>query len=112
MEFAFRSRGATKLHGDDKKHWYKRAVVPLIGDDMAYRRKQMFTVPVGEWFRSSSYEWLRTTLHASDLVGQWFEPKAIAAMLEGHRSGQANFTRELRALAALALWDAGRGGTS
>jgi asparagine synthase (glutamine-hydrolysing) len=67
---------------------------------------------VGEWFRSSSYEWLRTTLHASDLVGQWFEPKAIAAMLEGHRSGQANFTRELRALAALALWDAGRGSAS
>jgi asparagine synthase (glutamine-hydrolysing) len=112
MEFAFRSRGATKLHGDDKKHWYKRAVVPLIGDDLAYRRKQMFTVPVGEWFRSSSYEWLRTTLHASDLVGQWFEPKAIAAMLEGHRSGQTNFTRELRALAALALWDAGRGSAS
>ena len=28
MEFAFRSRGATKLHGGDKKHWYKRAVAP------------------------------------------------------------------------------------
>jgi asparagine synthase (glutamine-hydrolysing) len=109
MEFAFRSRGATKLQGDDKKHWYKRAVVPLIGEDLAYRKKQMFTVPVGEWFRSSSYDWLRATLDASDVVGAWFEPKAVAAMLEGHRSGQANFTRELRALAALALWDAGRG---
>ena len=29
-------------------------------------------------------------------------------MLEQHRTGAANFTRELRALAALALWDAGR----
>jgi len=109
MEFAFRSRGATKLHGEDKKHWYKRAVVPLIGDDLAYRRKQMFTVPVGEWFRSSSYEWLRSTLGSSEMIGAWFEPAAIATMLERHRSGQANFTRELRALAALALWDAGRG---
>ena len=109
MEFAFRSRGATKLHGEDKKHWYKRAVVPLIGEDLAYRRKQMFTVPVGEWFRSSSYEWLRTTLGSSEMIAAWFEPKAVATMLERHRSGQANFTRELRALAALALWDAGRG---
>jgi hypothetical protein len=25
-------------------------------------------------------------------------------MLSGHRDGSANFTRELRALAALALW--------
>jgi asparagine synthase (glutamine-hydrolysing) len=109
MEFAFRSRGATKLHGEDKKHWYKKAVTPLIGHDLAYRKKQMFTVPVGEWFRSGSYEWLRTTLGASEMIGAWFEPGAIATMLEHHRSGQANFTRELRALAALALWDAGRG---
>jgi asparagine synthase (glutamine-hydrolysing) len=109
MEFAFRSRGATKLQGEDKKHWYKRAAAPLIGEDLAYRRKQMFTVPVGEWFRSSSYDWLRGALDASEMIGECFEPKAIAAMLEGHRSGAANFTRELRALAALALWDAGRG---
>ena len=104
MEFAFRSRGATKLHGDDKKHWYKRAVVPLIGHDLAYRKKQMFTVPVGEWFRTSSYEWLKDTLHGSDLLRRLFRPEAVDAMLAGHRDGTANYTRELRALAALAIW--------
>ena len=31
MEFAFRSRGNTKLRADDKKHWYKRAAAPLMG---------------------------------------------------------------------------------
>ncbi|RYY91286.1 MAG: asparagine synthase (glutamine-hydrolyzing), partial [Comamonadaceae bacterium] len=41
MEFAFRAPGRTKLSADgDKKHWYKRAVAPLIGEDLAYRRKQ------------------------------------------------------------------------
>ncbi|MGZ5194873.1 MAG: asparagine synthase-related protein, partial [Ramlibacter sp.] len=83
--------------------------VPLIGDDLAYRRTQLFTVPVGDWYRSSSHDGLRTTLRSSEMIGAWFEPRAIATMLERHRSGQANFTRELRALAALALWDAGRG---
>jgi asparagine synthase (glutamine-hydrolysing) len=39
MEFAFRSRGNTKLHAGDKKHWYKKAAAPLIGDDLAYRKK-------------------------------------------------------------------------
>ena len=29
-------------------------------------------------------------------------------MFETHRNGTANHTRELRALAALALWDEGR----
>ena len=106
MEFAFRSRGVTKLHGGDKKHWYKKAVTPLIGQDLAYRKKQMFTVPVGEWFRTSSHAWLKQTLESSDLLRRLFRPEAIDAMLSGHREGTANYTRELRALAALALWEA------
>ena len=105
MEFAFRSRGATKLSAQgDKKHWFKRAAAPLIGEDLAHRRKQMFTVPVGDWFRHGSYTWLRDTLQGSDLMAQLFEPAVVASMLERHRTGDANFTRELRALAALALW--------
>jgi asparagine synthase (glutamine-hydrolysing) len=105
MEFAFRSRGATKLHGRDKKHWYKKAVVPLIGHELAYRKKQMFTVPVGEWFRGESYPWLERTLAVSPLLQRLFRPEAIASMLHRHRDGSGNFTRELRALAALALWE-------
>jgi asparagine synthase (glutamine-hydrolysing) len=105
MEFAFRSRGATKLSPDgDKKHWYKRAVEPLIGHDLAYRRKQMFTVPVGEWFRDRSYPWLRDLLAGSDMLQRLFEPSAVDALLHAHREGRENRTRELRALAALALW--------
>jgi asparagine synthase (glutamine-hydrolysing) len=109
MEFAFRSRGSTKLSGGDKKHWYKKAAEPLIGADLAYRKKQMFTVPVGEWFRAQSLDWLRRALASSELVGQLFQPHVVDGMVEQHRDGKANFTRELRALAALALWDAQRG---
>ncbi|MCJ0764282.1 asparagine synthase (glutamine-hydrolyzing) [Variovorax terrae] len=107
MEFAFRSRGATKLDmaSGDKKHWYKKAAVPLIGEDLAYRRKQMFTVPVGEWFRDASYLWLRETLQGSELLGRVFDGARITALLEAHRQGTANHTRELRAIAALALWE-------
>ena len=92
----------------DKKHWYKKAAAPLIGEDLAYRKKQMFTVPIGDWFRGESHSWLQSVLEGSEALREWFEPAAVASMLERHRDGSANFTRELRALAALALWDAGR----
>jgi asparagine synthase (glutamine-hydrolysing) len=109
MEFAFRAPGRTKLSAQgDKKHWYKRAVAPLIGEDLAYRRKQMFTVPVGEWFRKESHAWLRRLLADSDLLQELFAPPEVTRMLDQHRDGSANFTRELRALAAIALWDAQR----
>ena len=108
MEFAFRSRGATKLSADgDKKHWFKRAAAPLIGDDLAHRRKQMFTVPIGDWFRHQQHAWLRQTLQGSEAIQALFEPAVVTALLDQHRGGSANFTRELRALAALALWQAG-----
>lgn len=108
MEFAFRSRGKTKLsaHGD-KKHWFKRAAVPLIGEDLAHRKKQMFTVPIGDWFRGELHGWLRQTLTSSDLMAELFAPAVVSRMLELHRDGSSNFTRELRALAALALWHQG-----
>ena len=109
MEFAFRAPGRTKLSAEgDKKHWYKKAVTPLIGEDLAYRRKQMFTVPVGEWFRNEMHGWLRQALAASVLVQELFAPEQVERMLVQHRDGSANCTRELRALAALALWDAQR----
>jgi asparagine synthase (glutamine-hydrolysing) len=110
MEFAFRSRGDTKLAGGDKKHWYKKAVTPLIGQDLAYRKKQMFTVPVGEWFRNESHGWLRNTLDQSELVQSLFRREAVDAMLDAHRDGKANYTRELRALAAVAIWADGFAG--
>ena len=105
MEFAFRSRGVTKLSAQgDKKHWFKKAASPLIGRDLAFRKKQMFTVPVGDWFRTTSYEWLKETLQKSELLAHIFTDLEVDFMLEKHRSAQANHTRELRALAALSLW--------
>ena len=105
MEFAFRSRGATKLSAEgDKKHWFKKAAAPLIGETLAHRKKQMFTVPVGDWFKGASYPWLKETLQKSELLAEVFAGPGIDLMLESHRSGAANHTRELRALAALALW--------
>ncbi|WP_374669162.1 asparagine synthase (glutamine-hydrolyzing) [Ramlibacter sp.] len=105
MELGFRSRGATKVSAEgDKKHWYKKAVVPLIGEDLAYRRKQMFTVPIGEWFRAESQPWLRDVLGRSALLRESFDAAEVQGLLDRHVDGSANHTRELRALAALALW--------
>jgi asparagine synthase (glutamine-hydrolysing) len=111
MEFAFRSRGATKLSKlskqGDKKHWFKQAAAPLIGHDLAYRTKQMFTVPIGEWFKGESFLWLQNLLHKSELLAQITQASEVDLMLNQHRCGSANFTRELRALAAIALWHSG-----
>jgi asparagine synthase (glutamine-hydrolysing) len=105
MELAFRSRGNTKLSAaGDKKHWYKKAAAPLIGEDLAHRKKQMFTVPIGEWFKGESYPWLSDLLQKNGLIQATFDMEQVRSMLQAHKGNERNLTRELRALAALALW--------
>jgi asparagine synthase (glutamine-hydrolysing) len=105
MELAFRTPGEAKLAGGDKKHWFKRAVEPLIGADLAHRSKQMFTVPVGEWFRGPRRDWLARLLFSPEALGaQLFAPEVVRGLFDAHVAGSANHTRELRALAALELW--------
>jgi asparagine synthase (glutamine-hydrolysing) len=106
MEFAFQSPGATKLSAQgDQKHWFKKVAAPLIGEDLAYRKKQMFTVPIGDWFRGERFPWLQDLLQKSELLRRMCSASEVNLMLELHRAGSANFTRELRALAALAVWE-------
>ena len=67
----------------------------------------MFAVAVGGWFRSGRDPWLREQVGSSELLRELFQPAAVAQLLGAHRTGSANNTRELR---ALALWEQACGG--
>lgn len=103
MEFAFRMPGSLKLKNGVTKYIYKKAVAPLIGDNLAYRRKQMFTVPVGDWFRNGKAKYCRDNL--PKLI---FNNLALEKMCEQHISGEENMTRKLRALIAIHNWKKNR----
>ena len=82
-----------------------KAVAPMIGESLAYRKKQMFTVPVGEWFKNELAEFSRKLLTSTRFVERGlFNPLIVSDMLNKHQSGKANFTRELRALIAIEMW--------
>lgn len=105
MEFAFRTRGNFKLYNGETKYLYKKAVSPLIGEDLAYRKKQMFTVPVGEWFRKELANHTRNILLSEQAISrELFNPSEITNMLDAHKMGSHNFTREIRALLAIEIW--------
>lgn len=99
MEFAFRMPGELKLKDGVTKYIYKKAVAPLIGEHLAYRKKQMFTVPVGEWFKATKKEYC-----LSNLPKDSFSNDELNTICEEHFSSKRNRTRELRALIALKHW--------
>jgi len=104
-EFAFAMPGALKLRGGETKWIYKRAVEPMLGRELTWRKKQMFTVPVGEWFRQHLAGHCRAMLCDGRLEGRGlFDAGAVAAMLAAHIAGTANYTRQIRALISLEIW--------
>lgn len=105
VEFAFRVPGHLKLAGGQTKAIYKDAVRDLLGDELTFRRKQMFTVPIGDWFRQALAGYCRDLLLDGRLAGRGIvDETELAAMLESHISGRANYTRQLRAFISLEIW--------
>ena len=105
VELAFAMPGVLKLRDGESKWIFKRAVESLIGRDLAYRRKQMFTVPVGEWFKGHLAPVVREWLLGERTRGRGlFDPSAVERLVEQHISGSVNRTRELRLLIAIELW--------
>ncbi len=105
MELAFKMPGNMKLHDGETKYIYKKAVAPLIGENLAYRKKQMFTVPVGEWFKTELFDLCNDLLFSSRTQARGiFNYSYIKELFENHCSGVANNTREIRALMAIEIW--------
>lgn len=104
MEFAFRMPGELKLKDGETKYLYKKAVAPLIGNDLAYRKKQMFTVPVGEWFRNEKSDYCTERFARLPSLGNVIDLQMMNQLLYKHIEGSENNTREIRALISLSHW--------
>ncbi|MBS0357715.1 MAG: asparagine synthase (glutamine-hydrolyzing) [Proteobacteria bacterium] len=105
VEFAFSMPGTLKLREGETKYIYKKAVSQLIGEELTYRKKQMFTVPIGDWFRGKLSQYVKDLLLSNQFIDRrLFKPEVVACLVEQHLAGIANYTRELRALAALEIW--------
>ncbi len=105
MELAFSMPGDLKLQNGETKYIYKKAVAPLIGKGLAYRKKQMFTVPIGEWFKSDLKALCQELLLSDRTQARGlFNYDYVAALLENHNNGSGNNTREIRALMAVEIW--------
>lgn len=105
MELAFSMPGTLKLQNGETKYIYKKAVAPLIGKGLAYRKKQMFTVPIGEWFKNDLKVLCQELLLSDRTQARGlFNYDYVATLLENHNNGSGNNTREIRALMAVEIW--------
>jgi len=105
MELAFRMPGNIKLKDGVTKYIFKKAVTPLIGEKLAYRKKQMFTVPVGEWFKTTLLPMVEDLLLSERAQRRGlFKYDYVQKMVSDHAASRENYTRQIRALMSIEIW--------
>ena len=92
----------SKFHQGVGKHFLKKAAENYYDRDFVFRPKTMPTLPIGEWIKGPLYQWARETLALPD--GGRFDRNELQVMLEEHRSGLHNHTKQLRTVLMAKLW--------
>ncbi len=85
-----------KLRRGEGKYLLKKAMEPLLPQDILYRPKQGFAVPLAAWFRGPLRERLRKALASETLHGAAvFDPHRLERLFEQHDRGQRDWSTPL-----------------
>lgn len=87
------------------KYLFKKAAKNIIPDEIISRKKQGFAAPISEWFRNEWYGYTKEKIEHSYLVREGiFNKEFINKLMQTHKSGKANFSKEIYSLLSLSLW--------
>ena len=88
-----------KLRGHEGKYVFKKALEPYLSDDILYRDKMGFSVPLASWFRGPLRQRINDALLGPVLADTGFFSRAfLREMLDQHQSGRRDYSASLWSL--------------
>ena len=85
-----------KLRGQEGKYLFKRALEPYLPDDILYRDKMGFSVPLASWFRGPLRQRVNDALMGPILADTGiFNKSFLQEMLDQHQSGRRDYSAPL-----------------
>jgi asparagine synthase (glutamine-hydrolysing) len=105
IEFVQTIPASLKLREMETKYILKKAVRGLIPDEIIFRPKQGFDVPIKHWFNHELRELLDDTINdPRTRTRGYFNHQAVIGILNDHRRGVRDQARHLWGLLILELW--------
>jgi asparagine synthase (glutamine-hydrolysing) len=87
---------SSKLRNGEGKHVFKKALKPFLSDDILYRKKMGFSIPLGAWLRGPLREQMRrAVLNPALLETGIFNASYLKQMIDQHQSGAKDHTVSL-----------------
>ncbi len=94
-----------KLKGNQTKYIFKKAMQGIVPDEILFRKKQGFGMPISEWINSQLGDIICEVLSEQKTMERgYFKPSYIRTLLDEHRSRRRDHSYSLWILWMLELW--------
>lgn len=105
VEYAAGIPSALKMKGREKKFILKDTFSRLLPDDVLYRKKMGFSVPLAQWL-SNELRPVAKSIFNSDQGGlsKCFDMKGVQQLWQRHQDGDWRYTQELWSMLVFELW--------
>ncbi len=85
-----------KVRGQEGKFLLKKAMEPALPNDILYRPKMGFAVPLARWFRGPLKARVRDAVLGPRLAATgWFNPDYLRHLVDAHQSGARDYSAPL-----------------
>ena len=85
-----------KVRGQEGKFLLKKAMEPMLPNDVLYRPKMGFSVPLARWFRGPLKERVREAVLGDRLAETgWFNRPYLQHLVDAHQSGASDYSAPL-----------------
>ena len=85
-----------KINGQEGKYVFKKAMEPYLPDDVLYRPKMGFSVPLARWFRGPLKQRVRDAVLGERLKSTgWFNAGYLEHLIDAHQSGARDYSAPL-----------------
>ncbi len=82
-----------KIKGQEGKYLLKKAMEPHLPNDVLYRPKMGFSVPLARWFRGPLRQRVRDAVLGPRLAATgWFNKRYLEHLVETHESGASDYS--------------------
>jgi len=96
VEWASSLPSDLKLHNGEGKYILKKALEPYLPEDIMYRPKKGFSIPVASWFRGPLRAQVRAAVLSPLLLDTGiFNPAYLRHMVDQHESGASDYSASL-----------------
>ncbi len=96
IEWLAALRSSEKIRGQEGKYLLKKAMEPYLPDEVLYRPKMGFAVPLARWFRGPLKGRVQQAILGERLAATgWFNTDYLKHLVEAHNSGMRDYSASI-----------------